>query len=338
MEQNNVTAKNWAEHLRLLGDIKGLQEQILAELKGSKVALGFQESLFTTVYLNAVKSPGHVWYRVLNGEQVPIKEQAFAGYLKRVDRTTETRRDKETEKLHLWMEGQSGALYRFEAGWKSHTFRSLVSSLASLTPEQLCQPIVLFPYCGDDPSVLFVKLYSGGKSVFAPYNDQTDWESLWSAVQQKFPADQPDSPQPTERTATRTLSAPQSQPPAGSGPIDQFKVLLQESNTLDDLMAIAFWLHDSAEGQEIREVPVSYGWVLDRLKEKAAAASCDMSNVLAGTDVEMRRLGWSAQDGRNHLTNAYGKRSRQELHQGQLLDFLAYLKTQPNSLLSGLAQ
>jgi hypothetical protein len=42
--------------------------------------------------------------------------------------------------------------------------------------------------------------------------------------------------------------------------------------------------------------------------------------------VEMQRLGWSLEDGKNHLVKTYGKRSRQQLTQ-----FLAYLRSQPGS-------
>lgn len=59
------------------------------------------------------------------------------------------------------------------------------------------------------------------------------------------------------------------------------------------------------------------------------SASTDLSDVIAQTDVEMRRLGWSSQQGRDHLTQTYGKRSRQQLTDEELLEFLLYLESQP---------
>ena len=48
----------------------------------------------------------------------------------------------------------------------------------------------------------------------------------------------------------------------------------------------------------------------------------DLSKVLAKTDVEMERLGWTPQQGREHLIQTYGKRGRTLLKEDELLDFL----------------
>ena len=58
------------------------------------------------------------------------------------------------------------------------------------------------------------------------------------------------------------------------------------------------------------------------------SASTDLSDVIAQTDVEMRRLGWSSQQGREHLEQTYNKRSRQQLTDEELLEFLLYLEAQ----------
>lgn len=61
-----------------------------------------------------------------------------------------------------------------------------------------------------------------------------------------------------------------------------------------------------------------------------APAPVDFSDVLAQTDVELRRLGWDARRGREYLKQTYSKRSRQELNEDELYDFLNYLKGQPS--------
>lgn len=69
----------------------------------------------------------------------------------------------------------------------------------------------------------------------------------------------------------------------------------------------------------------------ERAPEPApASASIDFSDVLMETDVELRRLGWDSKKGREHLKRTYSKRSRQELSETELYDFLEYLKTQPS--------
>ncbi len=44
----------------------------------------------------------------------------------------------------------------------------------------------------------------------------------------------------------------------------------------------------------------------------------------------MERIGWTKEQGRSHLKQAYNKRSRQQLTDDELVDFLAHLKTQPS--------
>jgi hypothetical protein len=55
----------------------------------------------------------------------------------------------------------------------------------------------------------------------------------------------------------------------------------------------------------------------------------DDSDLMIKTTVEIRRLRWTNEQGRQHLENTYGKRSRQHLTREELLDFLQYLETQP---------
>jgi len=56
-----------------------------------------------------------------------------------------------------------------------------------------------------------------------------------------------------------------------------------------------------------------------------------MSDMIVQTDVELRRLRWSTEDGRRHLEATYGKRSRHELTDEELISFLCYLESLPDS-------
>jgi len=55
----------------------------------------------------------------------------------------------------------------------------------------------------------------------------------------------------------------------------------------------------------------------------------DLSELFAETDLEIKRLGWTPQQGREFLIETYGKRGRTLLTQEELLDFLRYLKYLP---------
>ena len=60
----------------------------------------------------------------------------------------------------------------------------------------------------------------------------------------------------------------------------------------------------------------------------------DLSDIIAQTDVEMARLGWSNVQGRQHLEKTFNKRSRQQLTDEELLTFLLYLESQPTPSMS----
>ncbi len=57
----------------------------------------------------------------------------------------------------------------------------------------------------------------------------------------------------------------------------------------------------------------------------------DLSDVIAQTSVELKRLNWSDVQGRSYLQRTYGKRSRQQLTDQELLEFLYYLQSQPSA-------
>ena len=60
----------------------------------------------------------------------------------------------------------------------------------------------------------------------------------------------------------------------------------------------------------------------------------DLSDIIAQTDVEMARLGWSSVQGRSYLEKTFNKRSRQQLTDEELLTFLLYLESQATPSIS----
>lgn len=58
-------------------------------------------------------------------------------------------------------------------------------------------------------------------------------------------------------------------------------------------------------------------------------APINLSDVIAQTDIELGRLGWSVEVGREHLWKTYNKRSRHELSEEELIEFLCFLESQP---------
>jgi virulence-associated protein VapD len=53
----------------------------------------------------------------------------------------------------------------------------------------------------------------------------------------------------------------------------------------------------------------------------------DFLELIYQTDIKLKRLGWTNQQGRDYLLQTYGKRSRYLLTDEELLDFLNYLES-----------
>ncbi|MEH2410256.1 hypothetical protein [Nostoc sp.] len=67
-------------------------------------------------------------------------------------------------------------------------------------------------------------------------------------------------------------------------------------------------------------------------KRKKKAEPVDLSDVIAKTDVELQRLGWTPEQGREHLIKTYGKRGRTLLTEEELHGFLKYLQSEPDPI------
>jgi len=57
-----------------------------------------------------------------------------------------------------------------------------------------------------------------------------------------------------------------------------------------------------------------------------ATGEVEISGLIARTDMEMERVGWSREMGRDFIEQAYGKSSRHELSDEELMEFLTYLQ------------
>ena len=62
----------------------------------------------------------------------------------------------------------------------------------------------------------------------------------------------------------------------------------------------------------------------------AELEAMDFNEIKQKTDIEIKRLGWTKDDGREFLKSRYGKRSRLHLTDEQLLEFLHYLEKLPS--------
>jgi hypothetical protein len=65
---------------------------------------------------------------------------------------------------------------------------------------------------------------------------------------------------------------------------------------------------------------------------QTAVEPADRSEEIMRIGIEMKRLGWSTEQGREYLKRTYGKSSRSKLDDAELLDFLHYLEMQSSPL------
>jgi hypothetical protein len=65
-------------------------------------------------------------------------------------------------------------------------------------------------------------------------------------------------------------------------------------------------------------------------EETATSSPVDRSSEIARIGVEIKRLGWNNKQGSDYLQRTYGKKTRHELSDEQLLSFLQYLESQPS--------
>lgn len=66
--------------------------------------------------------------------------------------------------------------------------------------------------------------------------------------------------------------------------------------------------------------------------KSAIPEPADRSEEIMRIGIEMKRLGWSTEQGREYLKRTYGKASRSKLDDAELLDFLRYLEIQSSPL------
>ncbi|MBW4456619.1 MAG: hypothetical protein KME55_30255 [Nostoc indistinguendum CM1-VF10] len=151
-----------------------LLKQLVAAINKPKLGL-HSEAGNCRIYCN--RQHGGLWY-TLNGEPSDVPQTALTGYLKELRFENTERRKKETCKLLITM--QADRTYILECGYDTYFSKSLLTAIATLTPEQLYSPITLQPTPGtSDESVLFCRVWVGSELVMASYNEQTNWQEIW---------------------------------------------------------------------------------------------------------------------------------------------------------------
>jgi hypothetical protein len=120
-----------------------------------------------------------LWY-FWNGarnEHEPIESTAITGWVEKLEIEEKEFRGRTEAKVNLTL--RADRPYVIQAGLDTIFARSLIYTLAKLPAEAFRQPVMIAVEPGDTEAVLFCRIYNpaNGKSVFAPYPEDTDWRA-----------------------------------------------------------------------------------------------------------------------------------------------------------------
>ncbi|MBW4472403.1 MAG: hypothetical protein KME45_18815 [Stenomitos rutilans HA7619-LM2] len=142
--------------------------------------------------------------------------------------------------------------------------------------------------------------------------------------------DVPDDEAPFDRDDSPDDETPYDQAPYDEAPYDEAEPFVEEEpdralTTDEPLPAAEAPVSRSKPRKPTanKETPADAG--------TSESASRDLSSLISQIGVEIDRIGWSKRQGSTYLQKTYGKKTRSELTDDELEDFLSYLNTQPSA-------
>lgn len=169
-------------------DTNQLLQAILEELRAAKQPLGFgHPPKARTIYANR-QYPSCLWY-FWNGaknEPEPIECQALTGMVERLEIEQKEYKGKLDLKVNLHI--QAERRYVIQSGLETQFAKGLLYMLSMLPISALAQPLAISVEPGETEQVLFCRLYNPatGKAVYAPYPENTDWQTVTERAVRKI--------------------------------------------------------------------------------------------------------------------------------------------------------
>ena len=163
---------------------ENLLQSILDELKAARHALPAVPLGFSSppkprfIYANRQYN-NCLWY-FWNGaknEHEPIDATALTGYVEKLEIEEKEFRGRTESKVNLTL--RADKTYIIQAGFDTLFAKGLLFTMAKLPADAFRQPIMIAVEPGDSEQVLFCRIYNpaNGKSVYAPWPDDTDWQA-----------------------------------------------------------------------------------------------------------------------------------------------------------------
>lgn len=185
----------------------------------------------------------------------------------------------------------------------------------------LISPVPIEP--ADQTEVDYADYPATADGLFAPEQEAAPAPSATAPPPQPQPeeASRADSERVVSQATARSPQKTESLKPS----VKDKPKPVQSINTSADLSAPPDLTHQDATFTEFipaDEAPIS---------QAALPAPINLSDVIAQTDIELRRLQWTVEMGREYLEQTYNKRSRHELSEEELIQFLCHLEGLPET-------
>jgi hypothetical protein len=322
-----------------------LLRQILNELQQQRSPLGFGASP-TPKYIYAnIQPDGTLWYHWNHAENKPepIRDDCLTCKVLAVKIKSKEFKGKEKPKLLVSVMGDRP--YIIETGIETVFAKSLLTVLAQTPATTLKRPISITVQAGDSEKVLFCRVYDadGAKLMVNPYGENEDWGAVIAAAisnveaaagKQSIPDTEKVTPRPAAPDLVLTPPPVEGEKPHG-GVVDKIKDLFRRASTLEQVDQAHAWAQDERQMAAIAAIPGIYAdvarWKAEASRRVmqstfASTPENDVSSTLIAIEAELDRLKWTKEDGKKYLLEKYGVRSRQQLTDAQLVEFLTALK------------
>jgi hypothetical protein len=316
-----------------------LLQSILDELRRSHSSLGFCHPPKTRyIYANR-QYQDCLWYfwDGNKNQHIPIEHNALSCSISSLEIEQKEFRGKPDPKVNLHV--KADRRYAIQAGFDTQFARGLLYGLYSMP--DLSGVVIIAAEAGDTEQVLFCRIYDQqGQSVFAQPPDLVDWDDVARSIQSRLnapPAQStaPPTPAPTEDLPEVDALTGQTRliPDERSGIADSLGKMIKQMGAVETnivLDQLNKWRADLGEN--------AYAILHQRWKSRAKELNpepIDRTNVIALIGAEMELLNLSKQNGSYLLQERYSKRTRSELTDAQLVDFLSFLKRERAKQLEG---
>lgn len=294
--------------------------QVPTETEGTK--LGFaplpEPKQYRTIYAN--RDADILWYMLGDVNQrtgkrtkIPLTEderQSFIGRLTNIEIVEVTRKDDQNQaqatlKAYIVLDADEPT--KIETSPHTIFFHNFVAIASNLAPEQLANPIQIVP----DPegttrdTVMWCRIFD---PIAQTYVRKADWARGKSEVNWH---DRINALISQVRQANDSVQA--------DGIMGNPKRYSKDAEEAEEATEPEEATDGGAEETSVEQT-----------NTPAANASIDNSDLITNIGLEIDRLGWSKRQGSRYLSDTYGKKTRAELTDDELEEFLEHLKAQPD--------